>query len=124
MYDADNANEDLGAGEMDRDQVELEPTKSLAAQRVPAIARFRLPSDVPTDARAYREELLESQDWKIAEANVATAAKAVEVGQECLAGVAAESQEERHDARVVLKDAEAKLLKAKERCGGACGTSF
>ena len=60
VYDADNTNEDFGAGEMGRPQVEMEPTDSLAAQRVPAIAPFRTPSDVPADARAFREELLEN----------------------------------------------------------------
>ena len=82
VYDADNANEDFGAGEMGRPQVEMEPTDSLASQRVPSIAAFRTPSDVPTDARAYREELLESDEWLRAEANVAAAETAVELASD------------------------------------------
>ena len=62
VYDADNANEDLMAAEMGRPQVETEPTDQLAAQRVPSIAKFQTPGDVPTNTRAYREELLENQD--------------------------------------------------------------
>ena len=92
-------------------KMELEPTNSLAAQRVPAIAQFQAPGDVPTDARAYREELLDSKEWHIVEANVETAAKAVEVSRAAVLAAESEkmSSEEVLDARAMLKSANAAL---------------
>ena len=63
VYDADNANEDVGAAEMGRAQVAVEAVESLAETRVPVIGAFRVPGDVPRDSRAYREELLEAEEW-------------------------------------------------------------
>ena len=110
VYDADNANEDFGAGEMGRPQVEMEPTDSLAAQRVPAIAQFLTPSDVPIDSRAYREELLESEEWKRSEANVRAASKAVELA---VAAATADDADDKGSAADMLSIAQAALKKAR-----------
>jgi hypothetical protein len=61
-YDAENGSQDFGAGEMERDQEAVEPSDSLAEQRVPAIYAFRKPSDVPKDSDAWREMVLEDEE--------------------------------------------------------------
>eukprot|EP00966_Prymnesium_polylepis_P265860 6141367-Prymnesium_polylepis.1 len=68
-YDADNGSNDFGAGEMGRAAEEVEPGDSLAERRVPAINDIQKPSDVPRDSRAWREMVLEDDDYKAAMAS-------------------------------------------------------
>ena len=62
-YDADNASNDFGAAEMPRDAEDVEPGDSLAECRVPAIFDIQKPSDVPKDSAAWREMVLENEEY-------------------------------------------------------------
>ena len=70
-YDQDNGGIDFGAAEMDREAQDIEPGDSLAECRVPSIANFRKPGDVPRDSEAWQSEVEQNQERKDCVAQIA-----------------------------------------------------